>query len=81
MCACVCMCMCVCRGRGSKGVTVKVAYTVHTHSGPIPMGYRFLAKSTSETTHEIPIEGFDTAERDYRQIVYELHQFLNPEGY
>ena len=44
------------------------------------MGYRYLAKSTSESSHEIPIEGFDAAEKDYRQIVYELHQFLNPDS-
>lgn len=47
--------------------------------GPIPMGYRYLAKSTSETSHEIPIEGFDQAERDYRLVLAELETFINPE--
>ena len=52
----------------------------HTTKGKIPMGYRFTAKNTSETTHEIPIEGFELAERDYRQVLRELESFLSPEG-
>ena len=48
--------------------------------GKIPLGYRFLAMKTSEQSHEIPIEGFDMAERDYRRILYELGAFLNPDG-
>ena len=43
------------------------------------MGYRYLAKSTSESSHEIPIEGFDLAEKDYRRMLSELEMFLNPE--
>ena len=52
----------------------------HTTKGKIPMGFRFTAKNASETTHEIPIEGFELAERDYRQILSELERFLCPDG-
>ena len=61
----------------------------HTHTlspslsltqGKIPMGYRFLAKNSSEQTHEIPIEGFELAEKDYRLVLSELERFLCPDG-
>ena len=42
------------------------------------MGYRFLAQSTSETTHQIPISDFDLAERDYRKLLGDIEQFLDP---
>ena len=44
------------------------------------MGYRFLAKNSSEQTHEIPIEGFELAEKDYRLVLSELERFLCPDG-
>lgn len=46
--------------------------------GKIPMGYRFSAQSTSETTHQIPISDFDLAERDYRKLLGDIEQFLDP---
>ena len=56
----------------------------HTHTqhsqGKIPVGYRFLAKSSSEQSHEIPIEGFELAEKDYRLVLSELERFLCPDG-
>ena len=48
------------------------------HTGVIPLGYRYQAKSCSELTHQIPIEGFEYAEKDYRMILRELEFFLNP---
>ena len=42
------------------------------------MGYRFLAMSTSERTHQIPVDRFELAEKDYRSILSELEQFVGP---
>lgn len=39
------------------------------------MGYRYLAMSTSENTHKIPIE--KNGERDYRRILAELEGFVS----
>lgn len=39
------------------------------------MGYRYLAMSTSEKTHKIPIE--KNGERDYRRILAELESFVS----
>ena len=59
-------------------------------AGPIPMGYRYLAMSTSDNTHKIPIEKKKGAaleesekqrlefESDYRRILAELEEFVNP---
>ena len=55
------------------------AHTQHSQ-GKIPVGYRFLAKSSSEQSHEIPIEGFELAEKDYRLVLSELERFLCPDG-
>lgn len=46
------------------------------HAGRIPVGYRYQAKSHSESTHEIPIEDFEYAEKDYRRILRELELFV-----
>lgn len=46
------------------------------HAGGIPVGYRYQAKSHSESTHEIPIEDFEYAEKDYRRILRELEVFV-----
>ena len=46
------------------------------HAGRIPVGYRYQAKSHSESTHEIPIEDFEYAEKDYRRILRELEHFV-----
>ncbi len=60
------------------------------HAGPIPMGYRYLAMSTSDNTHKIPIEkkratALEKSERqplefesDYRRILAELEEFISP---
>ena len=48
--------------------------------GPIPLGYRYQAQQRSESTHEIPISGFDEAVFDYRQLLWEIESFINPEG-
>ena len=40
------------------------------------MGYRSLAMSTSERTHQIPVEKFERAESDYRMILAELERFV-----
>ena len=54
------------------------------------MGYRYLAMSTSDNTHKIPIEKRKGAvleksekqllefESDYRRILAELEEFVNP---
>ena len=55
-------------------------YTL-TELGPIPMGYRYEAQSQSERTHMIPVDGFELANRDYRQILTELRTFIcSPAG-
>ena len=41
------------------------------------MGYRSLAMSTSERTHQIPVEKFERAESDYRMILADLEQFVS----
>ena len=54
------------------------------HVGPIPMGYRYLAMSTSNNTHKIPIEKKEKEElsvefeSDYRKILAELENFISP---
>lgn len=40
------------------------------------MGYRFLAQSVSQQTHDIPI-GFELANGDYRRLVADIEQFVN----
>ncbi len=40
------------------------------------MGYRYLAQSTSEATHKIPVEGAPLALKDYRKLLGELESFL-----
>ena len=42
------------------------------------MGYRYEAQSQSERTHVVPIEGFKLANGNYRQILHDLEQFMNP---
>ena len=47
------------------------------------MGYRYLAMSTSNNTHKIPIEKNEKNEElefesDYRKILAELENFINP---
>ena len=60
-----------------------------TPAGPIPMGYRYLAMSTSDNTHKIPIEKKKGSlekdekqplefESDYRRILAELEEFVSP---
>ena len=48
--------------------------------GPIPVGYRFLAQSTSDATNQIPVEGAPDAEKDYRKLLQELEQYLTNDG-
>ena len=45
--------------------------------GPIPIGYRYLAQSTSEATNQIPIEGAPGAVGDYRKLLGDLEKFLS----
>ena len=47
-----------------------------TVPGPIPLGYRFQAQSQSERTHEMPVEGLESAERDYREVLRIIHDFI-----
>ena len=49
-------------------------------SGSIPVGYRFLAQSTSEATNQIPVEGAPDAMGDYRRLLGELQQYLTHDG-
>ena len=47
------------------------------------MGYRYLAMSTSNNTHKIPIEKNEKNEElefesDYRKILAELENFISP---
>ena len=66
---------------GSSHAHAHTRAHIHTHTqGKIPVGYRFLAKSSSEQSHEIPIEGFELAEKDYRLVLSELERFLCPDG-
>jgi protein maelstrom len=45
--------------------------------GPIPMGYRYEAQSQSERTHMVPVEGFELATKNYRQLLTDLKSFTN----
>ncbi len=61
---------------------VHVEFTVSSvflFTGKIPMGYRYLAQSTSETTHQVPISEFEQAEKDYRKLLGEIENFLDPD--
>ena len=42
------------------------------------MGYRFLAMSTSDNTHQIPVEKF--GDKDYRSILADLENFVCPKS-
>ncbi len=59
-------------------VCVDIDCVMFVFSGKIPMGYRYLAQSTSENTHQIPISEFEQAEKDYRKILGEIETFLDP---
>ena len=48
--------------------------------GPIPVGYRFKAQSTSDTTNQIPVNGAPDAEGDYRKLLGELEEYLTSGG-
>nr|XP_006821431.1 PREDICTED: protein maelstrom homolog [Saccoglossus kowalevskii] len=43
---------------------------------PIPTGFRYICKSDSENTHQIPIDKFELSERSYRTICQELLDFI-----
>ena len=45
--------------------------------GPIPIGYRYEAQSQSDRTHNIPVEGFELAVKDYREILSQLQTFVS----
>lgn len=48
--------------------------------GPIPIGYRYEAQSTSESTNQIPVEGTPDAIGDYRKLLGELEHYLTCDG-
>eukprot|EP00058_Branchiostoma_floridae_P011628 XP_002597116.1 hypothetical protein BRAFLDRAFT_121310 [Branchiostoma floridae] len=48
--------------------------------GKPPLGYRYLCQSTSDNTHQIPIEGFELAEGDYHRLWTDLCKFTSPNG-
>ena len=41
------------------------------------MGYRSLAMTTSDKTHQIPVEKFELAENNYRVILADLERFVS----
>ena len=45
--------------------------------GPIPIGYRYEAQSQSDRTHNIPVDGFELAVKDYREILSQLQSFVS----
>ncbi|XP_068733037.1 protein maelstrom homolog [Montipora capricornis] len=47
--------------------------------GELKTGLRYAAMSTSERTHQIPIEGLAKKEDTYRKIWLDLLRFVNPE--
>ena len=57
-----------------------VAVVTVSLAGPIPVGYRFLAQSTSDSTNQIPVEGAPDAEGDYRKLLGELEHYLTNDG-
>lgn len=48
--------------------------------GPIPMGYRYMCQSNSESTHQIPVEGHESATGNYQKVWQDLVAFVNPEN-
>ena len=44
------------------------------------MGYRFLAMNTSDNSHQIPVEKFELADKNYRGVLAELERFVCPSG-
>jgi hypothetical protein len=48
--------------------------------GQIPIGYRFLAQSTSDSTNKIPVDGHPDAVGDYRKILGDLEDWLSCGG-
>jgi len=51
-----------------------------SYLGPIPVGFRYLVQSTSESTHQIPAEGGPDAVRDYRKLLGAVEQFVRGES-
>jgi len=48
--------------------------------GPIPIGYSFSCKSTSEAEHKIPYQNFELANNDYGGIIEKITEVLSPDG-
>lgn len=48
--------------------------------GKPPLGYRYLCQSTSDNTHQIPVEGFELAEGNYHQLWADLCNFASHNG-
>ena len=57
---------------------VCIAFFFPLVAGPIPVGYRYDAQRQSESTHCVPLEGFELACKDYRHVLQTLEQFLTP---
>ncbi|XP_013395238.1 protein maelstrom homolog [Lingula anatina] len=56
--------------------------TKHLHRmiepGPIPTGYRYTCQNHSDETHQIPIERFEYADKNYMGLWIQMENFLNP---
>lgn len=46
--------------------------------GQIMAGYLYTCKSHSESTHQIPVEGFELADANYRGLWMQIENFINP---
>eukprot|EP00731_Ephydatia_muelleri_P012333 Em0006g1227a len=57
---------------------ISASYHCFIDPGPIPTGYRYLAKQKSEESHQIPVDAFELAEHNYQKILRSLETFVKP---
>ncbi|XP_056415855.1 protein maelstrom homolog isoform X3 [Hyla sarda] len=46
--------------------------------GELPLGFRYHCQAGSDATHQIPVSGFELANRDYHNLFHSLCNFISP---
>ena len=60
----------------TNGKYLHISSSFLLFAGPIPVGYRYEAQRQSESSHGVPVEGFELACKDYRHVLQSLERFL-----
>ncbi|KAM9319601.1 protein maelstrom homolog [Gastrophryne carolinensis] len=48
------------------------------HPGALPLGFRYHCEAGSASTHQIPVSGFELANKNYRYLHHSLCEFVSP---